>query len=59
MVGLMVNIFINNEALTPDKKIVISNYILLKFKNGDITIGIDKEDILQWVKDMENPNEIN
>ena len=55
----MVNIFINNEALTPDKKIVISNYILLKFKNGDITIGIDKEDILQWVKDMENPNEIN
>jgi hypothetical protein len=55
----MVNMFINNEVLIPSKKIVISNYVLLKFKGGEITIGIDKEDILQWVKDMEKPNEVN
>jgi hypothetical protein len=39
------------------EKIVISNYILLKFE-GDKSIGIDKEDLIQWLKDMENPNEV-
>jgi len=41
----------------PEEKIVISNYVMLKFKNGSLVLGIDKEDILQWIKDMENPNE--
>jgi hypothetical protein len=31
---------------------------MLKFDRGNLILGIDKEDILQWLKDMENPNEV-
>ena len=53
----MITLIDNDKALTPIKKIVISNYVLLKFE-GDKSIGIDREDLIQWLKDMENPNEV-
>ena len=55
----MINIIEGMDKVhIPEKKFVISNYIMFKFDKGNLILGIDKEDILQWIKDMENPNEI-
>ena len=57
MVGLMITLIDNNKVFKPTDKIIISNYILIKFK-GEKSVGIEKDDLIQWLKEMENPNEV-
>jgi hypothetical protein len=48
----MTNFILSNVPYFPDKVLIISNFVYLESEDGKVSIGIDRKDLEDWLKEM-------